>query len=167
MHNYLEGQSKYFNFCLFGLLVFSLDRCIFIYFNNHTFLSSGLMISFRDGTGTCWLTSCNKGISSSKSVSAPDNNRCGTVVADNIFYAKFRKSLLAHGHLHTGQISRHFFLTSDQHGGWYLGPKLHPGGGFFEPWFFIILKNSHLDLSNEGSNFILSSPEVGHWVAQT
>ena len=46
-------------------------------------------------------------------------------------------------------------------------PKLHPRGGFFEPWFFIILKNSHQDLSNEGSNFVLSSLEVGHWVAQT
>ena len=28
--------------------------------------------------------------------------------------------------------------------------------------FFIILKNSHQDLYNEGSNFILSSLEVGH-----
>ena len=48
-----------------------------------------------------------------------------------------------------------------------MGPKLHPGGGFFGPWFFIILKNSGQDLSNEGSNFNLSSLEVGHWVAQT
>ena len=48
-----------------------------------------------------------------------------------------------------------------------LGPNLHPRGRFLGPWFFIILKNSHQDLSNEGSNFILSSPEVGHWVAQT
>ena len=38
---------------------------------------------------------------------------------------------------------------------------------FFGPWFFIIFKNWHQDLSNEGSNFILSSLEVGHWVAQT
>ena len=37
-----------------------------------------------------------------------------------------------HGHLHTGQLSRHFFLTSDQHEGEYLGPKLHPGGGFLD-----------------------------------
>ena len=35
-------------------------------------------------------------------------------------------------------------------------PKLHPGGGSF-----IILQNSHQDLYNEGSNFILSSLEVG------
>ena len=42
-------------------------------------------------------------------------------------------------------------------------PKLHPGGWFFGPWSFIILKNSHQDLSNEGSNFILSSLEV-EWV---
>ena len=39
---------------------------------------------------------------------------------------------------------------------------LGPRGGFFGPRFFIILKNSHQDLSNEGSNFILSSLEVGH-----
>ena len=46
-------------------------------------------------------------------------------------------------------------------------PKLHPEGGFFEPWSFIILKNSYQDLSNEGLNFILSSLEVSHWVTQT
>ena len=48
-----------------------------------------------------------------------------------------------------------------------MGPKLHPAGGFFGPWFFIILKNSGPDQSNEGSNLILSSLEVGYWVAQT
>ena len=47
-----------------------------------------------------------------------------------------------------------------------LGPKLHPGDGFFGPWPFLTLKSSHQDLSNEGSNFILSPLEVGHWVAQ-
>ena len=31
----------------------------------------------------------------------------------------------------------------------------------------IFLKNSDQDLSDEGSNFILSLVEVGHWVAQT
>ena len=41
-------------------------------------------------------------------------------------------------------------------------PKLHPRGGFFGPWSFIILKNSHQDISNEGSNFILSSLEIGY-----
>ena len=46
-------------------------------------------------------------------------------------------------------------------------PKLHPGDGDFGSWSFITLKNSHQDLSNEGSNFILSSLEVGQWVAQT
>ena len=73
------------------------------------------------------------------------------------------------GNLHTGQLSRHFFLTSVHPEAENLGPKFHPGGGFFGPWIFIILKNSHQDLSNEieGSNFILSSLEVGHWVAQT
>ena len=35
-------------------------------------------------------------------------------------------------------------------------------------WIMIFYnsKNSHQDLSNEGSNFILSSLEVGHWVAK-
>jgi hypothetical protein len=32
---------------------------------------------------------------------------------------------------------------------------------------FYNFKNSHQDLSNEGANFILSSLEVGHCVAQT
>ena len=41
-----------------------------------------------------------------------------------------------------------------------LGPKLHPGVGFFGTWPFLILKSSHQDLSNEGSDFILSSLEV-------
>ena len=54
------------------------------------------------------------------------------------------------------------FLASDQPEGENSGPKLHPGGGFFGPCFFIIFKNSYQNLSNEGSNFILSSLEVGH-----
>ena len=33
--------------------------------------------------------------------------------------------------------------------------------GLFGP-FFLILKNLHQNLSNEGSNFILSQKEVGH-----
>ena len=65
--------------------------------------------------------------------------------------------------LHTGQLSRYFFLTSDQPEGKNLGPKSHPGGGFFRPHFFIILNNSHQALSNEGSNFNLSSLKVGHY----
>ena len=48
-----------------------------------------------------------------------------------------------------------------------MWPKLHQGCGFFGPWFFIILKNSHQDLSNEGSNFILSLLEIGQLDAQT
>ena len=48
-----------------------------------------------------------------------------------------------------------------------LGPKLQPGGRFFGPRPFLILKSSHQDLPNKGSNFILSQLEVGHWVAQT
>ena len=51
---------------------------------------------------------------------------------------------------------------------WPLGegkcpPKLHPRGGFFGPWSFITLKNSHQDLSNERSNFTKEFLEVGHW----
>ena len=30
-----------------------------------------------------------------------------------------------------------------------LGPNLHPWDGFFWPWFFIILRNSHQDLPNK------------------
>ena len=48
-----------------------------------------------------------------------------------------------------------------------MGPKLHPGGWIFGPWFFIILKNLHQDLSNEGSNFILGLLKVCHSVPQT
>ena len=62
-----------------------------------------------------------------------------------------------HGHLHTGQLSCHFFLTSDQ-----LGTQITPRGWIFWTMIFYNLKNSHQDLSNEGSNFILSSLEVGH-----
>ena len=42
--------------------------------------------------------------------------------------------------LHTGQLSRHFFLTSDQPEGENLGPKLHPGSGFFWTMIFYNLK---------------------------
>ena len=42
-----------------------------------------------------------------------------------------------------------------------LEPNLHLGGVFFGTWQFLILKSSHQDLSNEGSNFILSPLEVG------
>ena len=58
-------------------------------------------------------------------------------------------------------MSSFCFLTSGQHGGEYLGPKLLPGIGYFGPHLFN-LKNSVQDLSNEGSNFILSYLEVGH-----
>ena len=47
-----------------------------------------------------------------------------------------------------------------------LGTQITPGSGFFELGFFIIFKDSHQDLSNEGSNFILSSLEAGHRVIQ-
>ena len=46
-----------------------------------------------------------------------------------------------------------------------LGSKLHPGDRFIGPWTFLSLKISHHLM--RGSNFTLSSVEVGHWVAQT
>jgi len=45
-------------------------------------------------------------------------------------------------------------------------PNYTPGVGFWTI-FFVILKNSDQDLSNEGSNFILSLLEIGHLLAQT
>ena len=47
--------------------------------------------------------------------------------------------------------------------GMILGTQITPRGWIF--WtmiFFIVLKNSGQELSNEGSNFILSSLEIGH-----
>ena len=52
--------------------------------------------------------------------------------------------------------SADFFLKKFPLGEGSKAPKLHPGGGFFGPWSFIIFKNSHQDLPNEGANFILS-----------
>ena len=46
-------------------------------------------------------------------------------------------------------------------------PKLHPGGGFFGPWSFITLKNSHQDLSDGGVKLYLEFLEVDHWAAKT
>ena len=46
-----------------------------------------------------------------------------------------------------------FFWKNDHWGREKGPPKLHPGGGFFGPWSFTILKNSHQDSSNEGSTF--------------
>ena len=43
-----------------------------------------------------------------------------------------------------------------------LGTQITPRGWIFVEYFFIISKNSGQDVSNEGSNFILSSLEVGH-----
>ena len=41
--------------------------------------------------------------------------------------------LLIHGHLHTGQLSCHFFLTSDQPEGGTWDPNYTPGVDFFGP----------------------------------
>ena len=43
-----------------------------------------------------------------------------------------------------------------------LGTQITPRGWIFWTMIFIILKNSGQELSYEGSNFILSSLEVGH-----
>ena len=62
---------------------------------------------------------------------------------------------ISHGHLYTGQLCCHFvFRQVDIMRGGILGT-------------FFNLKNTGQDLSNEGSNFILSSLKVGYWVAQT
>ena len=66
----------------------------------------------------------------------------------------------------TVMLSKHFWEVTSSRGE-NLRPKLQPGDGFFGLQFFIIFKNTHQDLSNEGSNFILSQVEVGHRVAQT
>ena len=57
-------------------------------------------------------------------------------------YVFHAKNMLNHGHLHTGQLC------------------YTPGVDFLDHNFFD-LKNSGQDLSYEGSNFILSSLEVG------
>ena len=66
-----------------------------------------------------------------------------------------------------GQNTQPIFLKKIPLGEGKRPPKLHPWGEFFGSWSFTILKKSQQDLSNEGSNFILSSLEVGHWAAQT
>ena len=43
-----------------------------------------------------------------------------------------------------------------------LGTQITPPGWIFFDHNFFNLKNSGQDLSNKGSNFILSSLEVGH-----
>ena len=84
--------------------------------------------------------------------------RCFLLISKMLIYLFIRRQ----SSYWTAKLSFFFWQVTE-----ILGPKLHPRGGFFGPWFFIILKNSHQYSSNEGSNFILSSLEVGHWVAQT
>ena len=59
-----------------------------------------------------------------------------------------------------------FFLTSGQHEAGTWDPNYTPGVDFLDHDFYN-LRNSHQDLSNERSNFILSSLGVDHLVAQT
>ena len=66
-------------------------------------------------------------------------------------YCSFSASndpLPIHGHLYTGQLSRHFVFRQVDIMGGILGAQLTP-----RKWIHI---------SNEGSNFILSQLEVGH-----
>ena len=58
------------------------------------------------------------------------------------------------------------FLKSGHYEAGTSDPNYTPGVDFLTMNFYN-LKNSNQDLSNEGSNFILSSLEVGDWVAQT
>jgi hypothetical protein len=52
-----------------------------------------------------------------------------------------------------GTLPKILILKSQGRGGSHYTPGLD-GGGFFGPHPFIILKNSHQDLSNEGSKNI-------------
>ena len=63
--------------------------------------------------------------------------------------------------IHHGQL---YIWTELLAGSW--DPNYTPGVDFLDQ-NFLSSKNSGLDLSNEGSNLILSSLEVGHRVAQT
>ena len=54
------------------------------------------------------------------------------------------------------------FLRNDCTEGGKKAPKITPRGWIFRTMIFMILKNSHQDLFNEGSNFIMSPLEVGH-----
>ena len=58
-------------------------------------------------------------------------------------------------------MSSFLFLTSGQHEAGTWDPNYAPGVNFLTMTFYN-LKNSPQDLSNEGSNFILSSLEVDH-----
>ena len=116
-----------------------------------------------------WMTSSNFSFPMALTRESLNITFCSAHFTKSCF--KFQ-SIQDHTHLYMdffiyGRNCCQFFLYDFPTWGGNLGPKLHPGGGFFGPWPVIILKNSHQDLSNEGSNFILSSLEVGHWVAQT
>ena len=85
------------------------------------------------------------------------------------FFLMYQKFYLFYLEMKLGKDYYTYGLQSNSSGrywnytNWaYSGPKLHPGVGFFEPYFFVSLKNSHQDLTYEGSNFILSSLRFGH-----
>ena len=59
-----------------------------------------------------------------------------------------------------------FYLVICPHEAGTWDSNYTPGVDFLDH-DFLSSKNSGQDLSNEGSNFILSLLEVGHWVAQT
>ena len=66
---------------------------------------------------------------------------------------------ITHGHLYTGQLCRNFVFIG-HHGGNTWDPNYARELDFLDHIFFN-LKKSGQDLSNEGSNFIWSSLEVG------
>ena len=61
-----------------------------------------------------------------------------------------------------GRNCCHFFLVICPHEAGTWDPNYTLGVDFLVHDFFIILKNSHQDLSNEGLNFTLSPVEIGH-----
>ena len=89
------------------------------------------------------------------------------VINYKLYFSLKITNLIDHGLLYIWTELLSIFLADLPTWGVSVGTKLRPGSGFFGPWHFLTLKISHQDLSNEGSNFILSPLEVGHWVVQT
>ena len=80
------------------------------------------------------LTQCTRGLSNGNFIANPEE-------IQNVLLPR-----LDHGHLHTGQLSHHFFFwqaTSMGANTW--DPNYTPGVDFLDHDFFIILKNSHQD----------------------
>ena len=91
----------------------------------------------------------------------PEGVSCS--VMDIIFPLGLKR--VNNGHLYIWTELLSIFFSWYSHMRWQLGTKITPQGLIFWTMIFYNLKNSSQDLSNEGSNFILSSLEVGYWVA--